>query len=199
MGRKSTTKTRKDKSKKTEQWANTLLPKLKSLSLKSLTMNEIAQLIGRSKSTVYEYFKTKEEVFEYMVQLQLDKLANYTSIINLEDDNLIEQFENFILFLGAGVSNISYHLLNELQQDFPEIWGNIAVFINAMLNDLKLFYEKGIALQQFKNISPELMIRMDAIFVFQIITDEDFFNTTNISLEQLAKDYLRLRLEGVKN
>ncbi len=199
MGRKSIKRERKAKSAKTEKWANALLPQLQQLSLKQLTMDDIAALIGRSKSTVYEYFKTKEEVFSYMVQLQLEKLSAYRSILKTENDDLIPNFEEFILFIGMGITNISHNLLDELKNDFPNIWQEIAGFINEMLDDLKAFYERGIELKLFKNISPELMTKMDEVFVFQIISDKDFFERTQMSLDQVAKDYLRLKLEGVKN
>lgn len=198
MGRKSVKKDRKAKSAKTEKWVNSLLPQLQNRSLKQLTMDDIAALIGRSKSTVYEYFKTKEEVFSYMVDLQLQNLSAYRSILTSESDDLIPCFEEFILFVGVGITHISHNLLNELKEDFPNIWLQIANFINEMLEHLKAFYERGIELKQFKNVSPELMTKMDEVFVFQIISDKNFFVKTKMTLDEVAKDYLRLKLEGMR-
>lgn len=198
MGRKSIKRARKKKSAKTEAWANALLPKLKNLSLQSLTMNDIAALIGKSKSTVYEYFTTKEEILAYAVSLHLQQLSAYRSILQSDSEDLIACFEAFILFLGSGISKISHKFLNDLRLDFPEIWKDISAFIATLLSDIRLFYERGIKQGQFKNISPDLMTKMDELFVFQIISDNDFFERTQMTLEQVAQDYLRLKLDGFR-
>ena len=74
MGRKSLQKARKGPNSKTENWAKTLLPLLQTLKLDSLSMNTLSKLMGVSKSTIYEYFSTKEEIMDYVVAHKIEEL-----------------------------------------------------------------------------------------------------------------------------
>jgi len=46
----------------------------KQFGLKKTTMDEIAFACGKAKSTLYHYFKSKEEVFEEVLQLEVTNL-----------------------------------------------------------------------------------------------------------------------------
>ncbi len=45
--------------------------------LKKTTMDEIAAACGKAKSTLYHYFKNKEEVFEAVIQMEIVNLRKY--------------------------------------------------------------------------------------------------------------------------
>ena len=62
MGRKSVSRKRKAITPKVKQWLSELLIRIQFEDLKQLTMDDIARLAGTSKSTIYEYFNSKEEI-----------------------------------------------------------------------------------------------------------------------------------------
>ena len=72
MGRKSIDKNRKGPQDKTDRWLVDLIPKLKDQDLASMTMNDLAKLLGKSKSTLYEYFESKEEILTRAVALRIE-------------------------------------------------------------------------------------------------------------------------------
>ena len=45
--------------------------------LKKTTMDEIASACGKAKSTLYHYFKNKEEVFDTVISLEMTNLRKY--------------------------------------------------------------------------------------------------------------------------
>ena len=63
MGRKTLVKDIKPLSAKAENWLRELFPKLLDKTLHKLTLDELAHLTNKSKSTLYSYFATKEEPF----------------------------------------------------------------------------------------------------------------------------------------
>jgi len=46
---------------------------MQQYSLKKTTMEDIAQTAGKSKSTLYYYFKDKEEIFDKVINLEIDE------------------------------------------------------------------------------------------------------------------------------
>ena len=197
MGRKSVEKNRKTKTKKVEKWTQELVPRLAHKELGSLTMDDLAKLLQKSKSTVYQYFKTKEEIFEYITQVRIDSLVKYKNELNKRSSDVSYHYEGLAMLLSEGTRDISPFYLNQLKTNFPTAWKIIEDFMNALLKDLKLFYEKGVKDNLFKPISIELLHKLDQYFIMQLITDYHFFNETETSLGEMIKDYMFLKFEGL--
>lgn len=197
MGRKSTSRNRKAKNEKVERWTQAILPKLKYKDLRNLTMDDLALLMNKSKSTIYEYFTTKEEVFEYITQVRIDRLNAYKNEITTEILQLDYQYETLASILTEGAKDISAFYLKQLQQHYPSAWKIIEDFLQDLLDDMKQFYVYGIDSKLFKPISVDLMIKLDQYFILQLITDDVFFSNSKGTLESTIKDYMFLKFEGL--
>ncbi|AXT59049.1 TetR/AcrR family transcriptional regulator [Aquimarina sp. AD10] len=197
MGRKSIDRNRKEKNKKVEQWTLALLPKLKNQELGSLTMDDLALLMNKSKSTIYQYFTTKEEIFEYITQVRVDNLNVYKTEITGEILKLDYHYETLAKILAEGAKDISSFYLKELKQHYPTAWKIIEDFLSGLLEDLKQLYTYGIQSGVFKSISVELLAKLDEYFIMQLITDDTFFVQTQKTLETTVRDYMFLKFEGL--
>lgn len=198
MGRKSILKNRKEKNQKVEQWTLAILPKLKTADLGELTMDDLALLMKKSKSTIYQYFTTKEEIFEYITQVRIDYLYTYKNQITEEILKLDYKCETLGRILIEGAKDVSSFFLRQLQQHYPTAWKIIEDFLCALLEDLKQFYTLGIENNIFKPISSELLVKLDEYFIRQLITDDNFFDQTEETLESIMRDYMFLKFEGLK-
>jgi AcrR family transcriptional regulator len=198
VGRKSILKNRKEKNKKVEQWTLAILPKLRTTDLGELTMDDLALLMKKSKSTIYQYFTTKEEIFEYITQVRIDYLYTYKNQITEEILKLDYRCETLGRILIEGAKDVSSFFLRQLQQHYPTAWKIIEEFLCALLEDLKQFYVLGIENKIFKSISSELLIKLDEYFIRQLITDDNFFDQTEETLESIIRDYMFLKFEGLK-
>ncbi len=198
MGRKSILKNRKKKNKKVEQWTQAILPKLKTKDLGELTMDDLALLMKKSKSTIYQYFTTKEEVFEYITQVRIDYLYTYKSQITKEILKLDYRCETLGQILIEGAKDVSSFFLRQLKQHYPMAWKIIEEFLSELLENLKQFYILGIENKIFKPLSSELLIKLDEYFIRQLITDDNFFDQTEDTLESVIRDYIFLKFEGLK-
>ncbi|MCK8524276.1 TetR/AcrR family transcriptional regulator [Aquimarina sp. D1M17] len=199
MGRKSLSKDRKEKNKKVEQWTQAILPKLKQSDLGNLTMDDLALLMNKSKSTIYQYFTTKEEIFEYITQVRIERLYNYKEEITGEIVQLDYKYNTLVDILTEGAKDISAHYLRQLQQHYPTAWKIIEGFLFSLLQDLKQFYIKGIENKLFNPVSVDLVIKLDEYFILQLITDDHFFNQSKDTLASTIKDYMFLKFEGLMN
>ncbi|WP_103072644.1 TetR/AcrR family transcriptional regulator [Aquimarina sediminis] len=197
MGRKSILKNRKEKNKKVEQWTQAILPKLKKTDLGELTMDDLASLMKKSKSTIYQYFTTKEEIFEYITQVRIDKLYMYKNELTEEILRLDYRCEALGRILIEGAKDVSSFFLRQLKEHYPSSWRIIEEFLFGLLEDLKQFYILGIESNLFKPVSSELLIKLDEYFIMQLITDDNFFSQTEETLESIIKNYMFLKFEGL--
>ncbi|NND80070.1 MAG: TetR/AcrR family transcriptional regulator [Maribacter sp.] len=199
MGRKALEKTRKPLNKKAEGWLRALFPKLQDKKLNRLTLDEIAQLMGKSKSTIYSYFTTKEEIYQNSVTLILQDLEETIYSELPENTSLEVLYGEILLKLSKGINGISIHFLHQIQSHFPAIWELIMQYTNKFLNMLKAIYEKGMATGEFRKFNTDLLMAMDNHFVLSIMTATGRFGKNGITLNELVMEYLELRILALRS
>ena len=196
MGRKSIDKNRKGPQTKTDRWLAGLIPQLREQNLATMTMNDLAKLLGKSKSTLYEYFESKEEILARAIALRIERIAAYRALLD-ESRPEPEVYQAVLEFLCEQISDISIQLLEQVQVHFPDIWGHIDQFLQLIIDDLGALYERGIERGVFRPTSIRLLTRLDQFFVTQVITDSTFKEEQGVSLDQLVRYYLELRFSGI--
>ncbi len=198
MGRKSKEIERKPLTEKTKLWVRELLLLLQHRSLNNLTMDDLAELIGKSKSTIYSYFSTKEEIYQTAVQLILDDLKEVVSEEVIEGDNMELVYRSILLKISEGIEGLSISFLEQIQMYFPEVWLIIEKFTDKLLTTLERVYKKGMHSGDFKTFNISLLTAMDKHFVMSIMTNSAQFGAQGMSLNDLVTEYLELRIRALK-
>ncbi len=197
MGRKALDRERKQLSKKAEAWVKELFYKVQYEKLDKLTLDELAALVQKSKSTIYTYFKTKEEIYATMVGMVLqdleevifDELEDGTDVINI--------YETILLKISDSIEGISIHFLDEIQTNFPQIWNEIKQVTDRVLSTFSLIYKRGMKTGVFAEFNINLLLAMDNTFIMNIMTDHDSFKDEDLSLKDVVNQYLKLRINAL--
>jgi predicted DNA-binding protein YlxM (UPF0122 family) len=197
MGRKAVLKKRKPITNKVKNWLSDLLIKIQYENLEDLTIDDLAKLAGISKSTVYEYFKSKEEILCAACETKVEVLVNELALLRDENISTNELYEKFVELFANGTSDISIGFLQSIKKYYPNAWVLIESFIESYLDLLKMQYTKGMSEGIYTKTSIELLINIDKIFVLQVVTNFSLFNDKTYTLSQLIREYLNLRLNGL--
>lgn len=197
MGRKPLQRARKSDPEKTKAWLEQLLPQLQILDLEALTMDDFARLIGKSKSTVYEYFPSKEILLLEGVRIRLDTLAELRSMIDFTQGDIKTLYMNYITFISNVVADVSISFLEAIEKSFPVIWAEVLITMQGIIDDLTQLYTIGIQRQDFKKVSVAWLIEIDRFFVTKLINDTKLWSDQPISLDQLIQEYVQIRLNGL--
>lgn len=198
MGRRSIARERKPLNDKTKKWVLDLLPLLQDKELNRLTLDTIAELAGKSKSTIYSYFSTKEEIYLTATLLVLENLAHAISDDVIEGDDMEKALENMLLQIGQGIEGISIAYLEQLQKHFPDIWKVIDQFTQQVLSQLASIYSRGMKQGTFKSFNVSLLTALDSHFVMSIMTNTASFGEQGLTLKDLVQEYLALRLSALR-
>ncbi len=65
--------------------------------LKKVTMDDVSKVIGKSRSTIYYYFKSKDEIFEAVMEALVIEVIEEIAQAMEKEDNLEEQIRAFCL------------------------------------------------------------------------------------------------------
>lgn len=197
MGRKALSRKRKSITPKINIWLGELLLRLQYEDLDKLTMDDIASLGGKSKSTIYEYFESKEDIFLAACQTRITLLVESGLNKAQQDSSTVERYERLVEIFAEGTAGISFYFLQSVKQNYPKAWEVIEAFINNYIDLLKEQYQQGMAEGTFNPISIELLGFLDKLFVTQVVTNPDFFSDKEYTISNLVRDYLNLRLNGL--
>ena len=191
MGRKSTEKTRKPLSPKMEIWLDDLIPAIAGKNLSSLTIDDLAIITKKSKSTIYEYFKSKQEIIYAAVKRRISKLDDLPK--PSETESVLFTYNALIEWLIKHLNDISFSFLNQLEQNFEHSWKLINEFMNRLLKTQKNLYKQGIQQGVFRAISVEILIDLDEFFITKWLSREDKDQT----IDKMILDYVDIRLNGI--
>lgn len=118
--------------------------------IKSITMDDIANMLGISKRTLYETFNDKEELLIACLEYQQNEMMEYSKIVLAESDNVLE-----IILKFYKKSIEIYHKTNkrffEDMNKYPRVLGKLRE--NREKNSSKTvdFFKKGVEQELFRD------------------------------------------------
>jgi AcrR family transcriptional regulator len=193
MGRKSIEKTRKPLTKKMKLWLDELIPAIAGQDLSKLTIDDIAKLTKKSKSTIYEYFESKQDIIYTAVERRIEKLDDLP--VPSEDESVLLTYNSLIEWLIQHLDDISFSFLNQLENNFEQSWELINEFMARLLETLRQLYESGIKQGVFRSVSLEILMDLDEFFITKWLSRED----NNQTIDKMVADYVDIRLNGITN
>jgi len=197
LGRKSLEKIRKPITVKVEKWLAELLVELQDKNLEKITIDDLANLAGKSKSTIYQYFETKEDILVAACQTRIASLSLVVREATQMQDTPSVIYEYLVGTFTEGISDLSISFLHQIKTFYPIAWGLVNNFTDSFVSVLKELYRQGIQEKKYHPVSIELLASLDKYFVTQIVTNPALFPDKNYTLSHLVKDYLNLRLNGL--
>ncbi|MGB0524802.1 MAG: TetR/AcrR family transcriptional regulator [Flammeovirgaceae bacterium] len=198
MGRKAIERKRKPLTEKVKAWVRELVLMIQDKPIHALTLDELAELIGKSKSTIYTYFSTKEEIYQTGVQLILESIKEVISPKAIEGDDMELVLRAMLFKISEGIAGISIRFLEQLKIHFPRIWQVIEMFTDKLLANLERIYQKGMQTGVFKPFNISLLTALDRHFVMSIMTNATQFSHQGMSFNDLVTEYLELRLSALR-
>jgi AcrR family transcriptional regulator len=148
--------------------------------IKKSTMDEIAKKIRMGKSTLYHYFKSKEDIFLAVVKRESDTLKINLQEVIKKNDSPKDKFRNYVKTRMKYLKELSvyYATLTDAYFDIYSFAEEIREdFQNFELESLKNIFAEGVEKEVFDLKNPELTARMIIIafmgFEYLLITKEE--------------------------
>lgn len=196
MGRKALNKNRKNNREKISEWAEVLFPIFQKNGLKGLTMDGVARYLNKSKTTVYDYFQTKEELLQHLIAYKLDQIRGYEKILEDSKLNYAEKCSQLLEYLSIHISDISTLFLSDLQEQFPELWVKVDEFLEYAAIHLESFYAEGMRENEFNPIHTKVLVALDQVF-FRMLCNPEFLSKNGLSLREAFDQFLHLKYYGL--
>lgn len=195
MGRKSTDKKRNTNELKREKYLNLLTQTFKVHGLRKYTMDSIAKELKITKATLYQYFKSKDEMVEIILERVIFQLRDFEKIAQNQNLTFEERYYQIIELFAGVISDISNIFLEDLRNDYPKLWKDVQNFIEYTSEVLFVFYDSGKKAGVFKDINSAVLAMTDRMF-FNAIADVEFLNKNKLTLKQAFEEYYKVKCFG---
>ncbi len=169
----------------------------RTMGIKSVSTDMIASECGISKKTLYEVFKSKEELIEAIILWSLNQMDYFwqTVIDRIENDetaDFTEVFHQLMQKVNILITIITKPFLVDLKRFYPSLWSNIREFRrNKMAQYFGRLFEFG---QQSgyvrKDIDAKLAYYIHVYVLDNILTPEvisELSMNTNEILDNIFK------------
>jgi AcrR family transcriptional regulator len=196
MGRKAIQRERKNNPEKMGDWTQKLFPFFQKHGLDHVTMDEIADYLGKSKTTLYDYFQTKEELLSVIVTDRIEAIRGFAAYLQDEKQDFKARYMNAVAYVSGQVADITTLFLRDLHEFFPQIWEKIDAFVIESTEVLKTFYKQGIEAGYFTSYNVSVLILTDQVF-FHALTNPTLLERLNLNVNSAFIEYLNLRFEGL--
>lgn len=120
-----------------------------SLGIKSVSTDMIAAECGISKKTLYEVFKSKEELIDEIIQWSLNQMDDFWKDVNerIQNDpktDFTEVFHQLMQRVNIMITIITKPFLVDLKRFYPALWSDIREFRrNKMANNFSILFDFG--------------------------------------------------------
>ena len=166
--------------------------------VRSVTLDEIANELGISKKTIYQYFLNKAEIILEVArtyikeeQLQIEQIAS-------NSENAVHELVNICAWSTQTFQNMAPKLVYEVQKYYPQAWKVFEEYsLGYILDKLKDNLNRGI---QEKLYRPDMNVEMVArirISQFDASTRQDYFPLNDFDPATLQLEMFELFMYGI--
>ncbi len=164
-----------------------------------LTMDDIAEQMGISKKTIYKHYKSKEEIFDQIVDYVFDDIKRKEQeILNEEGLSLEERVRKLLAAFPERFTEVDFSKLGDLKEKYPKTYRKLTKRLESGWEPTMELLEQGRAQEIY---------RKDANFtIFKVMMDASvarFFETdtlkkSKISYIEALNQVVDILLTGIK-
>jgi len=161
------------------------------------SMHEIAQAAGLGKSTLYDYFKTKDEILIYFFEDQLSDLtdeAQKIALQNLSADKRLRQIMEKYLESLQENKNLFLKLMQEAQCLKSEGQKQVQEKRHAYQDLVRALIDEGIREGVFRNVNSLLAARLLISGISSVI----YGSRPTGTLEEMLNETLDIFFKGIE-
>ena len=169
------------------------------LGFSKVTMNEIADDLGMSKKTLYEYFSSKETLLmDAMTSMQIEATNNISKLVSDESLDFVQKLQ-LIMTEGARFhSKFSNHFWIDLQRNAPAIWKRCDDFrLEKMRKTTSLIVREGIRKKFFRSDIDEQVVVLMYMTTVQNLMTPEVLTQLPVTMQQLFENIIRIIFEGI--
>ena len=159
-------------------------------------MDAVSLELGKSKGTVYKYFKSREDILNVILLNVFEELSGFRAILKDPSKEYLSRYQDSIELLSKVLSGVTGTFLFDLKKYHPKLWPMIEDFKVVVVSELESFYLEGAKKKKLGSTSVRLLKVGDEIFLNALL-EPNFLIKNNLKLEESLRAYFENKMFGM--
>ncbi|WP_053991039.1 TetR/AcrR family transcriptional regulator [Mangrovimonas sp. TPBH4] len=165
---------------------------------KSVTMDEIANALGMSKKTIYQYFENKNVLVEATTLYMFNLISNGINEIRAQKLNPIEEIFEIKKFTMQHLKDEKSSPQYQLQKYYPKIFESLMTNQFCVMEDcVACNLTEGVEQGLYRDSINVQFITKIYFNSMMALKDKELFPLNNFSMHELMNHYLEYHLRGI--
>lgn len=185
------------KTKKRQQLLYIILNNIVKNGFTDLKMEDFVKMLPASRSTVYRYFSSRDNIISDVVAEYLKYIDSFElpAVVHEEAGwikNVEKQLEESLILN----SHLSLVFWNDLKNEFPAEFNALRAKINGHDAQLLKFYRSGQQAEIFNRSNPNLWILQDRLMIPKL-SDPDYLVGHNLTIRTAVTSYVLMKSQQI--
>lgn len=172
-------------------YAEKIMETVRTKGFITLTIQDLARLMGISRASLYNFFASKEDIILEVTDIYIDYLKNTNAFINNPRFPYSQRFPTVFEQAAFSAVYASEIYLNELRMTCPSLYESKLELANERTSTLHTFYENGMIDGDFNLLNPSLIIAQDDAALRKIL-NSSFLEDEGITLVDGMYGYYKI-------
>lgn len=161
------------------------------------SVDDLAKRLGISKRTLYQYFSSKAEILDLIIDQTFAEYDQKANII-IEDNTLtlLEKIKSVITVLPEHYELVSLTILDQMKRYYPEQWSKMDQHLKNDWDLLRTLIEQGMREGLIINMNISLVMKI-IIETMNATLDQKFYMENRITISEALSDIVDILLYGL--
>lgn len=160
---------------------------------KSVTIKDIADKLGMSKKTIYQYFSSKEDIASAVMEEAMKKIDDIAGSMELTEDDPFGILKDILLHAKDEYMWFKPLFLQDIEKFLPDLALKYKEFRNNKKQNIRLLFKKAQDMNLMRDIPIPLVTELLSVCMKAIIRSESFVpqRLSNLDALDLFMDIFR--------
>lgn len=159
------------------------------------TVDAVAARLGCSKKTLYQYYRSKEELIAAMVQAAMDdEEAQEKAILESELD-YPEKLAMYLNVTPQIFGRINDWVIDDIRRYLPDEWAKIEVYHESKRDNVRGLLDAGVASGHIRPVDTRVAAQM--LLNCNLVCDYPFLQESNLTFTDVVRVYADIFLNGI--
>jgi AcrR family transcriptional regulator len=159
------------------------------------TVDAVAARLGCSKKTLYQYYRSKEELIAAMVQAAMDDEEAQEQAILESDLNYAEKLAMYLNVTPQIFGRINDWVIDDIRRFLPDEWAKIEAYHRAKRDNIRGLLDAGVAAGHLRPVETRVAAQM--LLDCNLVCDYPFLQENNLTFTDVVRVYADIFLYGV--
>ncbi|MBR7927567.1 TetR/AcrR family transcriptional regulator [Aerococcaceae bacterium zg-ZUI334] len=160
------------------------------------TLDELASRLRISKKTIYQYFSSKEAIFNEVVEYGFAKIQSTKCRILESNLSTVEKLKSVLIAMPQEFEKIDFRELKNLEKMYPSVNFNLQQHFEADWEPIFALIEQGIHEETIRPININVL-KMILTAAFEAFMSSDSLDDSGLTYREALVELVEIVMNGL--